>query len=91
MMNGFYAHRIKHHRNGIGGRSFWAVYFSVNLTDYNPHKYMANMLAIVPYDDNGFPVQTETYILDLHDADECWRGENFFELVSEAISKHQNG
>ena len=35
--------------------------------------------------------QTETFIVDLNDRDECWRGENFFEHVSRAIEKHTNG
>lgn len=87
MVNGFQAHSIKHHRNGVGGRPFWTVYFSCMLADFKPAKFMPNMLAVIPSDGG----MEENYIIDLNDRDECWRGEHFYEHVVQAINKHKNG
>jgi hypothetical protein len=96
MINGFQAHKIKHHRNGVGGRPFWTVYFSCMLTDYNPPKFMPNMMAVIPSDvpvglEGHLRLDSETYVIDLNDRDECWRGESFYEHVIAAIDKHTKG
>lgn len=92
MINGFQAHAVKYHRNGIGGRSFWTVYFSCMLTDFTPAKFMPNMMAVLPADSRDLvTAQAETFVVDLNDRTECWRGENFFELVHRAIEKNTSG
>ncbi len=70
---------ITHHRNGIMGRPFDSVRFSFEAADV----FYPNMLAIVP---EYSPVQdVECYVVDMNNPAECWRGDNFVDLVRTAI------
>lgn len=78
---------ISSQRNGIAGRPFHAVRFSCTLTDFNPPRFMPNMLAIVPSDPRREDGDHEFYVVDLNDPKECWRGDNFAELLMQAINE----
>lgn len=72
-------------RNGISGRSFWAVRFShEDELGFHP-----NMMAVIPTQANEKVrgVGVECFVLDLNDPFSAWRGDDFFRFVKEVIGE----
>lgn len=74
---------IDRHRNGISGRSFFAIQFSY---DDGEGTVRPRMLAVVPNDDIKVGA-VECYVIDLNDPAMCWRGDQMHDLIKGEIRK----
>ena len=86
----FKAHKVTHHRNGICGRAFYTVEFSYDDENFDPPRRMPNMVAVKPVVERADSPGVECYVLNLNDASDARRGDNFMLFVAEAIQRHQD-
>lgn len=85
-IQGFKVQNIVLHRNGIAGRPFHAVYFEFD----NGGQPQKRMMAILPREAKHKEGDQECFVVDLDNPEANYRGDNFIQLVRNAVIKHTN-
>lgn len=82
----FRATQVTYNRNGVSGQPFWSVAFQFT----SDGALYTNMLAVIPIDDNADTYdETKTFVVDMNDPSECWRGTSFFALAMRAVDAYK--
>ena len=77
---------VNHHRNGVGGRGFTAITFTLNEPDEK--KYNGTLVGIVPDDDEYKFHNVECFIINPKKPGMRYRGDNFNSQMREIIKAH---
>lgn len=74
---------VVHHRNGIGGRPFDLVEFSLQ----EDGMVRPLLQAVLPYGEREGKDGVECYVINPAEPDDCWRGDRLMAAIVEAVKE----